>query len=149
MRKIVMEEKKVRNIIDGTVIDHIKPNCAMKVLSVLRDIDHECIIVCINTDSKKHGRKDLIKIENKFLEEQEYNELALISPDATINIIKNGKRVSKEKVKTPKHIKGIGKCNNPRCVTNCQNMETEFDVISIKPTVLRCSYCESTAEYKG
>ena len=144
-----MEEKKVRNIINGTVIDHIKPNCAMKVLSILKDIDQECLIVCINTDSKKYGRKDVIKIENKFLQENEYNELALISPEATVSMIKDGKITSKEKVKTPTHIKGIGKCKNPRCITNCQDIETEFDVENGDKIILRCVYCESTNEYKN
>ncbi len=144
-----MMERRVRNIKDGTVIDHIEPGRAIKVLSVLKGIEDGCVIICINIESNKYNKKDFIKIENKFLEENEYNEIALISPNATINIIKNKKRVSKEKVKIPKKIRKIGKCINPRCITNNQNIETEFDVIDTEPIVLRCSYCESTAGYRN
>ncbi|OYT35500.1 MAG: aspartate carbamoyltransferase regulatory subunit [Candidatus Aenigmarchaeota archaeon ex4484_52] len=141
------KEQKIRKIINGTVIDHIKPDCAIKVLSILGNIKDECVIICINAKSKKYKKKDIIKIENKFLKEKEYNELALISPNATISIIKNSKIIQKNNAKIPDFIKGIGKCRNPRCITNYEQIDPEFMVVCKKPIILKCIYCECNTKY--
>ena len=76
------------------------------------------ITVALNVPRSKHGKKDIIKVENRFLETSETNKLALIAPRATINIIRDYKLVEKRKIQLPDSIVGIFKCPNLKCITN-------------------------------
>ena len=96
----------VRRIKDGTVIDHIEGGKALFVLRALNVTGKEgnVITVALHVPSSKHGKKDIIKVENRFLETSETNKLALIAPRATINIIRDYKLVEKRKIQLPDSI---------------------------------------------
>ena len=89
-----MEEETsliVTRIKNGTVIDHIDGGKGLQVLEAL-DIDGkrgDVITIALNVPSGKLKKKDIIKVENKFLEEDDTSKLAVISPSSTVNIIKN------------------------------------------------------------
>ena len=104
----------VRRIKDGTVIDHIEGGKALLVLRAMNITGREgnVITVALNVPSSKHGKKDIIKVENRFLEKSETDKLALIAPRATINIIRDYKLVEKRKIQLPESIVGIFKCPN-------------------------------------
>src|SRR5919198_5169119 len=110
----------VRRIRVGTVIDHIESGKAMLVLKALNITGKEgnVITVALNVPSSKHGKKDIIKVENRFLETGETNKLALIAPHASINIIKDYRLVEKRKIQLPDSIVGIFPCPNLKCITN-------------------------------
>ena len=63
----------VRRIKNGTVIDHIESPRALLVLNILNMTGQEgnVITVALNVPSMKHKKKDIIKVENKFLEKKE------------------------------------------------------------------------------
>src|ERR671934_2275091 len=119
----------VRRIKDGTVIDHIESTKALLVLRALNITGKEgnVITVALNVPSSKHRKKDIIKVENRFLETDETNKLALIAPHATINIIKDYKLVEKRKIQLPESIVGIFKCPNLKCISNGEE--------DVKPTI--------------
>src|ERR671912_2923262 len=98
----------VRRIRDGTVLDHIENGKALTVLRVLDITGREgnVITVALNVPSSKHSKKDIIKVENRFLEISETNKLALIAPRATINIIRDYKLLEKRKIQMPHSIVG-------------------------------------------
>ena len=143
------DEKKliVTKIEDGVVIDRIPPGRSLKVLSVLK-IDEEfpaTVALAIKVPSKKRPEKikDVLKIANAELSEEEKNKLGLVIPGATYNIIRNYKVYKKEELKIPRHFKGILKCQNPKCITNFREPITpEYEVISTDPLTIRCVYCE-------
>ncbi|MEK0324588.1 MAG: aspartate carbamoyltransferase regulatory subunit, partial [Nitrosopumilus sp.] len=66
-------ELLVRRIKNGTVLDHIKEGQALAVLSALRidGKDGNVVTVAMNVPGDRHGRKDILKIENKVLGPQE------------------------------------------------------------------------------
>ncbi len=139
------EKLLVRKIRDGTVIDHIPAGSALDVLKVLGVTGKEGfrISIVMNTDSIKLGRKDIIKIEDRELNMEEVNIIALIAPTATINIIREYRVVKKEKVEVPDYIEDIVKCANPNCVTNLEKgLKTRFKVVSRRPLLLKCLYCD-------
>ncbi|WP_423792634.1 aspartate carbamoyltransferase regulatory subunit [Methanocaldococcus indicus] len=136
-----MEELKVKKIINGTVIDHIDGGKALLVLKALNIPEDKTVTIAINVPSKKKGKKDILKIEDVELKEEEVNKIALIS-DATINIIKNGKVVKKFKAKLPEKFEGILKCTNPNCITNVEKIKSKFMVENKNPLKIRCYYCE-------
>ncbi|RLG89322.1 MAG: aspartate carbamoyltransferase regulatory subunit [Thermoprotei archaeon] len=133
---------KIRN---GTVIDHIPAGKALTVLRILGITGREGVMVAIvmNVDSKKLGRKDIVKIENRELTAKETDMIALIAPTATINIIRDFMVIEKRKVVVPSVVKGLLKCPNPTCVTRIEPIETVFETISTNPLILRCVYCGS------
>jgi aspartate carbamoyltransferase regulatory subunit len=140
------EELLVRKIRDGTVIDHIPAGRALDVLKILGLSGKEgsTIAIVMNVPSKKLGRKDIVKVEGKLLEPKEVDEIALIAPTATINIVKDFRVLEKRRVQVPGEIKGLLRCPNPNCVTNTKRepIETRFKLVSIAPLKLKCYYCE-------
>jgi aspartate carbamoyltransferase regulatory subunit len=137
----------VRRIKDGTVIDHIESGKALLVLRTLDITGKEgnVITVALNVPSSKHDKKDIIKVENKFLEKNETNKLALIAPHATINIIKEYKLVEKRKIQLPDSIIGVFKCPNLKCVTNSDEyIKPVINIIDKEKIILRCRYCFRT-----
>lgn len=142
------KELKVSAIKNGTVIDHISASVLFKVVSILdlQKIDTQ-ISFGTNLDSKRLGKKGIIKIADKYPDATDINKIALIAPEAKINIIKDYKVVEKTVVETPKNITKIFKCFNPKCITNFENVTTKFEVIKVKGNLsLKCHYCEKITE---
>ncbi len=139
-------ELKVEMIKNGIVIDHIRPRRAIDVLRIL-GIDGSfgyALTIAMNVPSKHIGRKDILKVENRDIDTNEINKIAVIAPEATINIIKDHRVVKKEKVTLPETIVGIIQCPNPKCITNKERepAESVFLVKQKEPLILRCKYCE-------
>ncbi|MHC1631333.1 MAG: aspartate carbamoyltransferase regulatory subunit [Methanotrichaceae archaeon] len=136
---------KVTPIGNGTVIDHISAGQALNVLKILgihRTTD-VTISVLMNVTSRSLGKKDIVKVENRELKEDEVNKIALITPGATINIIRDREVVEKYKVDMPDVILGVARCPNPNCISNTEEpIKSQFLVKSKNPVVLRCIYCE-------
>lgn len=134
----------VRRIKDGTVIDHIEGGKGLKVLDALGidGKDGNVITIALNVPSGKFSKKDIIKVENRYLADYDTNKLAIISPKATINIIKDYKLVEKRRVALPNKIEKIFRCSNPDCITNSNEyIESVMDVIDKNGLVLKCKYC--------
>ena len=134
----------VRRIKDGTVIDHIDQGKGLKVLEAL-EIDGKegnVITIALNVPSSKSKKKDIIKVENRYLEDADTNKLAVIAPKSTINIIKNYTLVEKRRVSLPNEIEQIFRCSNPDCITNSNEyIESVMDVMDKSGLVLKCRYC--------
>lgn len=139
---------KVSAIKDGTVLDHIPAQNVFQVVDIL-DLIHSDKPVTIgsNLESKSLGRKGIIKIADRFFEDEELGRIALAAPDATVNIIRDYEVVSKKKIDLPSEVIGIAKCSNPMCVTNRQPVTTRFTtIVDHKIVKLLCHYCEKTTE---
>ena len=137
-------ELMVRRIKEGTVIDHIDEGKGLQVLNALRidGKDGSLITIALNVPSGKFKKKDIIKVENKFLKDDDTNKLAVIVPNATINIIRNYKLVEKRRVALPNEVDRIFRCSNPDCITNStEHIESVMDVIDKEGRVLKCRYC--------
>lgn len=134
---------KVEKIEHGTVIDHIVAGLAFDVIRVLGLRNDRSMSILINSQSKKGGKKDILKIENVELTADEASRVALVSPQATINIIANGNVVKKFNAKAPRIVKGILSCSNPNCISN-QNepVISEFHLGEAAGHRYICAYCE-------
>ena len=134
----------VRRIKEGTVIDHIDEGKGLQVLNALRidGKDGSLITIALNVPSGKFKKKDIIKVENKFLKDDDTNKLAVIAPSATINMIKEYKLVEKRRVALPNEIDRIFRCSNPDCITNsAEHIESVMDLIDKESMILKCRYC--------
>lgn len=137
------KELQVAAIEDGTVIDHIPSEKTYEVARLLHltDIDVPTLIG-YNLPSKRLGRKGIIKITNKYFTDEEISRLSVIAPNVVLNIIKDYEVVEKKMVVTPNELHGIIKCNNPKCITNNEPMETFFTVIDKEKGIVKCHYCD-------
>ena len=140
------KELKVVPIENGTVIDHIAAGQALNVLKILgihpgMDVT---LSVVMNVRSKHMGKKDIVKVEDRELKPEEVDKIALIAPQATINIIRDSEVVAKHKVYLPKSIEGIIRCANPNCISNVgrEPVLSKFITVSENPLRFRCFYCE-------
>jgi len=143
-----MELKKnkfleVNAIKNGTVIDHIPVNSLFKVISILGlDKIDKTITFGINLESKKLGKKAIIKLSEVFFKDEDINKIALVAPQAKLNIIRDYHVIEKRIVEVPDEIIGIVKCINPVCITNAEKITTRFYVIKKDSIKLKCHYCE-------
>jgi aspartate carbamoyltransferase regulatory subunit len=142
------KEFKVTAIKDGTVIDHVPSPQLFKVIEILGLENYaNQITFGMNLESKKLGSKAIIKIADRFFEDDDINRIALIAPQAKLNIIRNYKVVEKRRVAIPETITGIAKCVNPHCITNHQPIETRFTAqLTGSGLALSCYYCEKTTD---
>ena len=131
----------VDTINQGTVVDHIQQGMGIRVMDLLgidKSYPHRVALV-MNVTSKRTGKKDIVKIEGILVSEEKTNVIALVSPNATINHIQDGKVVKKSKAELPAKMEGVGKCPNPKCITNHERVSTQF---TLDEGEYRCGYCE-------
>ncbi len=132
----------------GTVIDHIPANALFKVINILKldNLGEDMITFGTNLDSKRLGKKAIIKISNLYFQEEDVNKIALFAPHAVLNEIRNYEVVDKKEVAMPEEIAGIVKCQNPVCITNSERVMPRYEVVGTAPTHLCCRYCEKITE---
>jgi len=136
-----MKELSVSAIKDGIVIDHIPPEYTFKILDLL-DVEQGLVTLGNNLKSDTKGRKGLIKISEKRLSKQDLNKIAILTPEATINVIRNFKVIEKFKVSIPDVFVNSLRCFNPNCITRHEEVTTKFKVINKDPLKIKCHYCE-------
>jgi len=97
------------------------------------------VALVMNVPSKKMGKKDIVKIEGRHIDDKTANKIALIAPHASMNLIKNFEVIEKKDVKMPAVLVDIAVCPNPKCVTNFEKIETRF---AVEKQGFRCGHCE-------
>ena len=140
MNKQALQVAALKN---GTVIDHIPSDKLFTVVSLLglKNSDNN-MTIGNNLESKKLGKKGIIKVADRFFTDEEISRLSVVAPIVKLNIIHDYEVVEKKQVIMPEEIKGLVKCNNPKCITNNEPMTTIFHVIDKENGTLKCHYCE-------
>ncbi len=131
-RKKKKREKKEDMFIDrikvGTVLDHLKVGTRKQVDDVLalEDRGFSCIAATIN-----EKRNPFLKTDLPQLTERDLKKVASISPEPTVNFIRNGQVVEKFVYIL---------CTNENCVTRVINEDVPPQFYNDNGTV-RCRYC--------
>ncbi|WP_019228773.1 aspartate carbamoyltransferase regulatory subunit [Sedimentibacter sp. B4] len=130
----------------GLVIDHIQAGKAMQIYKYLNLDKMDCSVAIIkNAKSKKMGKKDIIKIEDKI--NLDLDVLGFIDPNITVNVIDNGEIIRKINLELPSAIENIVKCKNPRCITSIeQEITNKFKLTDKEKKIYRCVYCDTAYE---
>lgn len=141
---MIEKEMRVRRIKHGTVIDHITAGQALNVLRILgvSGTTSAVVSVAMNVPSGAIGSKDIVKVEDRELEEEEVDRISLIAPNATINIIRDFEVIEKHRVDLPERLEGVVKCANPNCISNTNEPVISKFQVNKKPVELRCIYCD-------
>lgn len=128
----------------GTVIDHIPARVGFRLLSLFRLTEtDQRITIGLNLPSGEMQRKDLIKIENTFLTDDQINQLAIYAPHATVNRIDNYDVVAKIIPALPERIERVLTCPNSNCISHNEPVHSVFTVRQRAQDIsLKCKYCE-------
>lgn len=138
----------IDSIQNGYVLDHIQAGRSMELYRYLGLDALDCSVAIIkNVKSQRMGKKDIIKIDQEI--PLDFDMLGYIAPEATVNIIRDGKRVEKRKLEMPTRVVNVMRCKNPRCITQTeQELDQIFFLADKEKRVYRCQYCE-TAYKRG
>lgn len=125
-------------------MDHIHAGGAMEIYNYLQLEKLDCSVAIIkNAKSNKMGRKDIIKIDGPI--DLDFDMLAVLDPNITINVIKDGGIIEKRKLHLPEHVTNIIRCRNPRCITSIEReLPHRFKLTNRLKGVYRCEYCEQS-----
>ncbi len=131
---------------NGIVIDHIRPGDSMQLYYLLGLDDLDCSVAIIkNVDSRKYGRKDIIKIDQEI--DLDLDALGYIDPRITVNLVQNRELLAKKHLELPGKLTNIVKCKNPRCITSVEDeVDHVFNLVDAQRELYRCAYCEVAAE---
>lgn len=134
---------KVQKLRSGTVIDHITAEKGLLIAKILNltAVNGSTLLVGTNLPSKKYDKKDIIKMEDRTLNQEEKSKIALICPQATLTTVKDYNVVDKTKLTVPDTVKNLITCPNPKCITQLEP-KNKFIVENKHPVVVRCHYCE-------
>lgn len=133
-------------IYNGIVIDHITAGRAFTLFNLLGLDNIDCPVAIIkNVNSKKMGKKDIIKIDSEF--PIDFDVVGFVDPNATINVIKDGVLVEKRSIYMPEKLVNVIECKNPRCITSVeQEIDHIFHLTDKEDMTYRCLYCETKAD---
>ena len=129
------KERLVAAIKNGTVIDHIPADKTYQVATLLGLDKLETPVTIGNNFASK-------KVKNKVFTKEEISRLSVVAPNVVLNIIQDYEVVEKKMVETPNELKGIVKCNNPKCITNNEPMSTIFNFVDKEKGIVKCHYCD-------
>ena len=134
---------QVSALCNGTVIDHIPADKLFAVVNLLEiPTMGNNVTIGYNLESKKLGKKGLIKISDRFFTDDEINKISVVAPNVVLNTIRDYNVVEKREVRMPDEIHNLIKCNNLNCITNNEPMATHFYVANRDTHTLKCRYCE-------
>lgn len=133
----------VNGVHNGIVLDHIKAGTAMTIYNLLQlDKLNCCVAIIQNVDSKKYGKKDIIKIDTQL--QLDLDMLGYIDSNITVNIVKNDERVKKLHLQLPETLTNVIQCKNPRCITSVeQEIKHMFKLVNVDKKAYRCIYCDA------
>jgi len=132
----------IDQIKNGIVIDHIRAGQGIKIFSWLGlGKAPYTVAFVLNANSKRMGKKDLIKIDNAIA--INFDILGFIDPHITVNIIENEKITEKIKLKLPERVENVLICKNPRCITSTEHYIPHiFHLDNPELRTYRCEYCD-------
>ncbi|MCX8514285.1 MAG: aspartate carbamoyltransferase regulatory subunit [Burkholderiales bacterium] len=141
----VEDKKHIGSIENGINIDHIPCGNAFYIMKILNLYKSEYQTgIGLNLSSKKIGKKDLIKIENRELSAQEIQAISLFAVGSTLSILKDFKVIKKVILAMPDVVHGIIICPNKRCVSH--HHVSQFLAVANRNNLieLKCNYCEKS-----
>ncbi len=133
----------------GYVIDHIKAGSCMRIYKALNlDKFGGEVAIIKNARSRKHGKKDIIKIEG--LVELDLNLLGFLDDQITVNVIQGERIIEKKALSLPDEVTDVAVCKNPRCITSAEpGLHQVFVLTDREKRVYRCKYCEEKLQNDG
>jgi aspartate carbamoyltransferase regulatory subunit len=109
------------------------------------------VSLVMNVPSKKMGGKDIIKVEDRELTQNELDRLALVAPDASVAIIRAYSVAEKLEINLTDEVINVARCTFSNCITtnHREPLPHRLMVTNRDPLELRCRYCGKNQEIEG
>jgi aspartate carbamoyltransferase regulatory subunit len=143
---------RIERITNGIVLDHIVAGVGIDILNLFpKDLLKTKVDYASFVESPSMGQKDIIKIENLDVASDVLTKMAILSPNMTIAIIRDGGVHQKFKPEIPEVVEGVLTCKNPKCVTRHEPYLTTRFFLSLEEKGLmgQCAYCEHLFQVKS
>ena len=142
LEKVIAEYHPDRIVIEPSGVGKLSDVVAAVEKVTNDDVQLDCTVAILkNVPSAKCGRKDIIKLDQII--DLDFDVLGFMDPGITVNIIRDGERVRRERLTLPETIKDIIKCKNPRCITSAEeDSDHIFYLSDSEKHKYRCIYCE-------
>lgn len=138
-------KKYIGYIENGFNLDHIPQGNAWYIVKILQLFNSDSQTgVGLNLPSKTIGRKDLIKVENRTLSEDEINKISLFCFNATLSIIKNFAVIEKKTITITSEIDDLIVCLNSNCVSKIHKSKFYTFFNREHQIMVRCHYCNQS-----
>ena len=139
------KDLQVAALKEGSVIDHI-PTDKLFTLAQMLQLEKftEPVTIGNNLESRKIGKKGIIKVSGKFFTDEELSRLAAVCPNMQLAVIRDYQVVEKRDIVLPDNLNNVLVCGNPVCITNNEPTKTKFTVIDKELGMVRCHYCGKT-----
>ena len=133
---------EITSIKNGLVIDHIKAGVGIKIFKHLNlEKSDLSVALIMNVQSGRLGRKDIIKVTG--IEDIDYRVIAMLSPNITINEVRDEKIVNKLTPELPQRVENVITCDNVRCITSDEKYVPQiFNLMDREEATYRCEYCD-------
>lgn len=138
-------DKKIGAIANGVNIDHITQGNAWYIIKLLRLERRYPVGIGLNLPSQRLGVKDLVKIENYKLTDEQINAISIFAPGATYSEIENYQVIRKLQLQVPAELENLVICPNHRCISHQYRSRFRFTQ-SREKTIASCHYCEHNYE---
>ncbi len=137
---------RIERINNGIVMDHINVGKGIEILNLFpTELLKTKIDYASYVESVSLGKKDIIKIENLNVNPKTLMKMALIAPDITISIIRDGEIQEKISPTVPPEVEGVISCKNPKCITLREDyLVSRFRIERTETGKLQqqCVFCE-------
>ena len=138
---------------DGLVIDHVPEGLGRRLSGVL-GLEGQGISKVVSDYMDVHkgrkSKKDMIKIHSKYkLSDKQKEAIALISPGATISVIRNGRIKKKFYLESGNYVEDMVTCGNDACVSHItKESAPSIHLVddSLDNRVVDCYYCGHSEE---
>lgn len=138
-------KKYIGYIENGFNLDHIPQGNAWYIVKILQLFNSDSQTgVGLNLPSKTIGRKDLIKVENRTLLEEEINKISIFCCNATLSIIKNFTILEKKTITIAPQIDNLIVCPNNNCVSSIHKSKFYTSFNREKQVIVKCHYCNQS-----
>ena len=142
---MINSEKKhhIGYIANGINLDHIPCGNAWYIIKILNLQNKQNQIgVGLNLPSKKLGLKDLIKIENRILIQDEIDAISLFCVNASLSVIEDFAVIEKHTIELPSILHNIIICPNDRCISHKHISKFITHTNRHNKINITCHYCE-------
>jgi aspartate carbamoyltransferase regulatory subunit len=132
----------IEQLKNGIVLDHIKAGQGIRIFNWLGlDKLPYTVAFITNANSRRSGKKDIIKIDNDL--NIDLDVLGLIDPNITVNYIEENEKIKKIKLQLPEKVENILRCKNPRCICSTEKYIPHiFHLENAELRTYRCEYCD-------
>lgn len=143
-----MSSKKIGAIENGINLDHIPQGNAWYIIKLLK-LDRKFPVgIGLNLISKRMGVKDLVKVENYFLNDTQLKAVSVFAPGATYSEIRNFEVVRKIQLSLPESIEDLIVCPNHRCISHQYRSLFRFNSNN-DHAITQCHYCGQHFDLTG